>query len=307
MDDEELKQFVSVHVKKGKWQVVMLFFDVLLQRRGVSEVERNDKEKALTLFWWPADEDEDLEVLRKIQTDSDYRIYGLDLIDITDKGVKHIAEALLHGNWKLNSLNLSCDDLTNQTVQHLAKALSSSDCELSSLDLSWCDLSDEKVNHLAEGLLDSNCKLISLNLGQAFQITSEGVEQIAKVLNVCQVHSLNLSQSNITDEGVKYLAEALKHSNCKLTSLNLSGCELKDEGVEHLAEALEHSNCKLTSLNISDNYEITDEGVKRLAEALKHSNCEFNSINISENRRITDDGVRHLAEALVHSNCKLYR
>jgi len=93
----------------------------------VSEVEINDREKARTLSWWPADEDKDLEVLCKMLTNGDYRINGLNLSNIADEGVKHIAKALLHGNVKLNSLNLSCDDLPDEGIKHLAKALSNSD------------------------------------------------------------------------------------------------------------------------------------------------------------------------------------
>ena len=60
-----------------------------------------------------------------------------------------------------------------------------------------------------------------------------------------QINSLNLIFNSLTDEGVKYLAEALKDSNCILNSLtDLIYNKFTDEGVKYLAEALKDSNCK---------------------------------------------------------------
>ena len=48
---------------------------------------------------------------------------------------------------------------------------------------------------------------------------------------------LDLWVNNVTNEGAKCLAEALKHSNCKLNSLNLSRNNVTDEGLKYLAKA----------------------------------------------------------------------
>ena len=144
---------------------------------------------------------------------------------------------------------------------------------------------------------DSNCKLRSLNLSNNI-VTDEGVEYLAKALknSNCKLNLLDLSENNVTDEGAKCLAEALKHSNCKLNSLNLLHNNITDEGAKCLAEALKHSNCKLNSLDLAGN-KLTGEGEKYLAEALKHSNCKLNSLNLSANN-VTNEGAKCLAEAL---------
>ncbi|CAH3026925.1 unnamed protein product [Porites evermanni] len=241
--------------------------------------------------------------------DSNWKLNSLNLAgnEITDKGVKYLAEALKdsdNDDCKLNRLNLYSNKFADEGVKYLSEALKNSNCKLNSLKLDGREITDEGVENLAEGLKDSNCNLNSLNL-YSNKFTDKGVNYLAEALkdNNCKLNSLKLDSNEITDEGVKYLAEALKDSNCKLNRLNLTNKKLTDEGVKFLAEALKDSNCKLKSLNLADN-KITDKGVKYLAEALKDSNCTLNSLDLCGND-ITDKGEEYLAEALEHSNCKV--
>ena len=233
------------------------------------------------------------------------KLRGLNLIDnnITDEGLKHLAEALTNNNCKLNNLELSNNNITDEGVKLLVEALTKNNCKLNSLDLAGNNITDEGVKLLAEALTKNNCKLNSLDLA-GNNITDEGVKHLAEALtnNNCKLNSLNLAGINITDEGVKLLAEALTKNNCKLNSLDLAGNNITDEGVKHLAEALTNNNCKLNSLDLASN-KITDKGVKHLAEALTDSNCILNSLIISHDY-LSDQGLKHFAEALKH-NCKL--
>jgi len=280
MDVKMLREFVTIHVKERAWQVVKLFWDELIRRD-----RRNNDEDAVsadlrsrTLSWWPTNEDQDLQVLCKVLTESDC---------------------------KLNSLNLSWCKVTDKGVKHIAEALSNSNCALNSLDLSFCILADEGVKDIAEALSNSNCALNSLNL-RCCMVTDEGVKHIAEALSNsnCALNSLDLSSNSVTDKGVKHIAEALSNSNCALNSLDLSFCNVADEGVKDIAEALSNSNCALNSLNLRI-CKVTDKGVKRIAEALSNSNCALNSLDLSSNHEITDEGKRHLAEALERSKYKL--
>ena len=253
--------------------------------------------------------DKGVKHLAEALTDNNCQLSSLGLSenDITDKGVKHLAEALKNSNCKLNSLDFSQNVITDEGVKHLTEALTDSNCEVNSLDLSRNYISHEGVKHLAEELMDNNCKLNSLELGGLGDniITDEVVKHLAEALtNInCKLNSLGLSANGITDEGVKHLVEALTDSNCQLKSLDLSVNDITDKGVQHLAEALMNINCKLNSLGLSANG-ITDEGVKHLVEALTDSTCQLKSLDLSVND-ITDKGVQHLAETLTNSNCKL--
>ncbi len=43
----------------------------------------------------------------------------------------------------------------------------------------------------------------------------------------------------------------MKSDNCKLTKLGISRNKLTDEGAKYLSDALKSENCKLTTLDIS--------------------------------------------------------
>ena len=170
MDGLTLREFVTIHVIKGAWQVVMLFLDKLIHRdsRNIDEDTMSGDLKSRKLTWWPAHEDQDLQVLCKVLTEGDSKLDSLHFTSsasgVTDEGVKHIAEALSNSHCQLNSLNLSWCKVTDEGVKHIAEALSNSHCHLNSLDLGWCKVTDEGVKHIAEALSNIHCHLNSLDL-----------------------------------------------------------------------------------------------------------------------------------------------
>ena len=78
--------------------------------------------------------------------------------------MRHLAETLIHSNYKLNSLNLSGNIISNESVKHLAEALTHRNCKLNSLNLSSDSMSDESMKNLAEALIHDNYKLNSLTV-----------------------------------------------------------------------------------------------------------------------------------------------
>ena len=128
MDGRTLREFVTIHVTKGAWQVVMLFRDELIRRdsRNIYEDTMSGDLKSRKLTWWPTDEDQDLQVLRKVLTEGDSKLDSLDLsrCKLADEGVKRIAEALSNSHCHLNSLDLRLNcRITDEGVKHIAEAL----------------------------------------------------------------------------------------------------------------------------------------------------------------------------------------
>ena len=307
MEEVELREFVSSHITDGAWQVVLQFVAGLLSDREgpltdiftnllpVSTYEEEEQELDPSIVaCWPSKEDAQLALTL---------CHCLCEIDADDSAVQNKVREIDFNAVVLKYCRLGPVDCT-AIVNFLKKHN-----EILMINLSGNKIGCLGCKEISEFLesstsvSDGNCKLNSLNLNHNL-VTDEGVKYLAKALkhNNCKLDSLNLADNELTNEGVKCLAEALKDSNCTLSSLNLAGNEsVTDEGVKYLAEALK--DCKLNSLILWKN-NVTDEGVKYLAEALKDSNCKLKTLNLAGNE-FTDEGVKNLAEALKHSNCKL--
>ena len=293
MEEAELREFVSRHITDGAWQVVLQFVAGLLSDRDeprtdiftnllpVSTYEKEDQElEPSKVTCWPSEDDKYLALTL---------CHCLYEIDADDSAVQNRVReidfnAVVFENCQLGPVD--CTAIINFVKMHN---------EILMINLRLNNIGRLGCKELSEFLVFStsvsggNCKLSSLELSVT-SLTDEGVKYLAEALKDgnCKLNCLNLCNNLFTDEKVKYLAEALKDSNCKLNILNLRENEFTDEGVKYLAEAL-NSNCKLNSLNLGAN-RFTDKGVKYLAEALKHSNCKLNSLNLACNK-LTDEGV----------------
>ncbi|XP_022785156.1 uncharacterized protein LOC111325590 isoform X1 [Stylophora pistillata] len=284
MDEHELKTFLTIHIREGAWQVVLLFTDELpsdkLPRDWFDEMWDRHKGKETVgsslysstsgiLKAWPTEYDPDLVTLCKAITNWDWKVTRLILSGsrISDEGLKNLSTALTQS--ELYSLALCANNLQSQGLKHLCEALISGNCDLISLSVTRNGLGEEGIMHLCDVLTSNNCKL----------------------------NSLNVSQNFFGNEGIKLLCDALISANCTLTSLKASWNVLGDEGIMPLARALTNKNCALTSLDISFN-RIGDEGTKFLCKALTDTNCKLRSLNLHGNLKITDVGKQCLSEAI---------
>ena len=183
MDDEIFRKFVTIHVEKGAWQVVMLFWDELIRRdsRNNDEDTVSGDLKSRKLTWWPTDEDQDLQVLCKVLTEGDSKLDSLRIVrGVTDEGVKHIAEALSNSHCHLNSLYLRLCKVTDDGVKHIAEALSNSHCHLNSLTLRFnYRITEKGVAQLAEALKHSKYKLKRFN-PFLIEVTAEVKGQVSE-------------------------------------------------------------------------------------------------------------------------------
>ena len=312
MDKDELKTFLTIHIREGAWQVVLLFTDELPRGKlqwdwcGIilnedeeedEDEEKEEKEKE------DEDEDEDEEVSNEVIYSSKSGIlngwpteYDPDLITL--------CKAITNRDWKVTRLILPRSRISDEGLKNLSTALPQS--ELYSLTLHNIGLQSQGLEHLCNALTSANCRLTNLNVSDNL-IGDEGIVLLSNVLTSvnCRLTNLNVSNNVIGDEGIVLLSNALTSVNCRLTNLNVSNNVIGDEGIVLLSNALTSVNCRLTNLNVSNNV-IGDEGIVLLSNALTSVNCRLTNLNVSDNL-IGDEGIKHLRKALTDTNCKLRR
>ena len=317
MSHEELKTFVSDHIKEGAWKVVMQFVAGLLEQEEPStdifsgllplssvtrettsyEIRREELEaRTETVTCWPAQEDKEL-VVTLFNCMYENNSSGLEV-------QRRLAQI------DCNALDFSRCRLSPLDCLTLVHALQCNGEKIWHFDLDFNDIAALGCIEISKlfGGKDHDqgfCNLKVLNLSSN-SITNEGVKYLTTALinSNCKLNSLDLEYNGITDKGVERLTTALINNNCKLNSLGLKYNEITDKGVEHLTKALINNNCKLNSLGLEYN-QITDKGVEHLTKALINTNCKLNSLSLNFFGGITDKHAKHLATALTHTNCKL--
>nr|XP_051679495.1 NACHT, LRR and PYD domains-containing protein 14 [Oryctolagus cuniculus] len=200
---------------------------------------------------------------------------------------------------------------------------------LKELNLCHSNLDELAMRIFYQELSHPNCKLQKLLL--RFVSFPDGCLGISNFLTQNQhLMHLDLTGSDIGDNGVKALCEALKHPRCKLQSLRLESCDLTTVCCLNISKALIR-NQSLGFLNLSTN-NLLDDGVKLLCEALRHpkcplerlslescglteAGCEDLSLALITNTRLThlcltdnvlgDGGVKFMSDALQHPQCTL--
>ena len=280
MSETELKTFVQMNIKEGKWQLVFQFVAGLMENKknlpseiitDLLPVKTEEKEHELYNVQWTENE-EKTKVTCWPTKDEQY--LAVTLMKCLNENSRMKSEA----QRKLQQINCNFVNFI--------------ECHLTTVDCS------SLVNVI-------NVPQIShLNLSNN-NIDSLGCFEICKLLKCreSQLSWLNLTNNQLTDEAAKYLAEAINNNNCQLRTLNLTYNNISDIGAQHLAEAINNNNCQLHTLNLSHN-NISHIGAQHLAEAINNNNCQLRTLNLSANN-ISDIGAQYLAEAINNNSCQL--
>ena len=337
--ETELKTFVQLNIKEGKWQLVFQFLAGLMENKNnlrseiitdLLPVKTEEKEsKFYNLQWpenkektkvtcWPTDDERYLAVtLMKCLNENSRMKSGAQrkLQQINCNFVNFIrchltavdCSSLVNviNVQQISHLDLSFNNIGPLGCLEICKLLKCRESQLSWLNLTRNQLTDEAAKYLAEAI-NNNCQLRTLDLS-VNNISHIGAQHLAKAINNnnCQLRTLNLSYNNISDIGAQHLAEAINNNNnCQLHTLNLAHNKISDIGAQHLAEAINNNNCQLRTLNLSHN-NISDIGAQYLAEAINNNNCQLHTLNLSLNN-ISNIGAQHLAEAINNNNCQLH-
>ncbi|XP_008524151.1 NACHT, LRR and PYD domains-containing protein 2 isoform X1 [Equus przewalskii] len=129
---------------------------------------------------------------------------------------------------------------------------------------------------LCEMLKHSRCNLQYLRLGSCCDAAQKW-DDSSLALGINQsLRCLDLTASELLDEGVKLLCTTLRHPKCFLQKLSLENCHLTEACCKELSSTL-IVNQRLTYLCLANN-KLGDGGVKLLCEGLSYPECQLQTL-----------------------------
>lgn len=201
------------------------------------------------------------------------------------------------------TVDLSKQQLLDRDMETIVKqALIDKQC--TRLDLGYNAITSLGASILADAL-KQNTTLEELDFHNN-RVSDVGVRSLANVLssNTSVVKALGLGSNGITDKGAEHLAEMLK-TNRSITWLALAGNQISDHGVKLLANTLIHQNSSLLVLSLHVNKSISDASVDVIIDMLQH-NKSLKKLWIQD-CNISPEGKTKLREAAtLKQNFSLY-
>ncbi|KAL0609973.1 NACHT, LRR and PYD domains-containing protein 2 [Plecturocebus cupreus] len=191
----------------------------------------------------------------------------------------------------------------NDTLPALCEVLRHPKCNLQYLGLVSCSASTQQWADLSLAL-EVNQSLTCVNLSNS-ELLDEGAKLLYTTLKhpKCLLQRLSLENCHLTEADCKDLAAVLVVSR-ELMHLCLAENPLRDAGVKFLCEGLSYPECKLQTL-VLWNCDITSQGCCYLAKLL-HEKSSLTSLDLGRND-IGVTGMQGLCEALKKPLCNLKR
>ena len=333
-----LPKFITNHINKGPWQLVVQFVAGLLA--DSDKAKKKFSKRLMKLLptsnfkWWEGegtikeiiwpgtkhdselaatickclcelDAKEHFSIPREVENMcvilEDYSLAPADCTAILHFLKNHVKTFKLWVDYESMS-NLICMEIKKWIVE---SDFSGGYCKLEELVIIRNSLGDEEAKLLSDAIKDEKCKLTTLNL-KGNCIKKEGAKHLSAAIQDVNnnLTVLDMSYNKIGDKGVKLLSGAIKHRYCKLTKLLLASNDIKEEGAEHLRDALKDVNNNLTLLDLSFN-SVKEKGAKYLSEALKDVHCKLTVLMLTCNY-VGDEGAECLSNALRDVNCNLF-
>ena len=333
-----LPKFITNHIDKGPWQLVVQFVAGLLA--DSDKAKKKFSKRLMKLLptsnfkWWEGEGTIKEIIWPGMKRDSELAatickcLYELDAkehfsiprevenmcVILEDRSLAPAdCTAILHflkNHVKTFKLWVNYESMSNLICMEIKKWIVESDfsggyCKLEELVIIRNSLGDEEAKLLSDAIKDEKCKLTTLNL-KGNCIKKEGAKHLSAAIQDVNnnLTVLDMSYNKIGDKGVKLLSGAIKHRYCKLTKLLLASNDIKEEGAEHLRDALKDVNNNLTLLDLSFN-SVKEKGAKYLSEALKDVHCKLTVLMLTCNY-VGDEGAECLSNALRDVNCNLF-
>ncbi|XP_035377470.1 NACHT, LRR and PYD domains-containing protein 12-like isoform X2 [Electrophorus electricus] len=183
---------------------------------------------------------------------------------------------------RLETLRLSGCGVTREGCVFLASAIGSKPSCLKNLDLSDNKLGDLGVRVLPELLSHKNCQIEYLRLEKC-NITWKSCKTLlhASSQESWSLRTLDLSDNDLQDSGVKQLAYELSTPCCKIQKLRLASCRFTMRGFSALASALRSNPTSLHELDLSSNFPDVS-AMRQLLSALRKPNCALRTLRVDK-------------------------
>ncbi|KAJ8003136.1 hypothetical protein DPEC_G00166240 [Dallia pectoralis] len=223
----------------------------------------------------------------------------LDLSDnkLQDSGVTRFSTGLKNLNCKLKTLRLKNCGMTKEGCDSLALALKTNSAHLRDLDLSKNILGDSGLKLLCTVLKDPNCKVEILCLSSC-GVRRDGCDFLASALrsNPSHLRNLDMSRNKLKDTGVKLLSAELKNLQCMLEKLRLYNSETTEEGLSYLADAFTTNPSHIRELDVGGN-NLGVSGIKKIGAVLKEPLCKLETLRLPS-CGLTEESTTILISAL---------
>ncbi|XP_076698238.2 NACHT, LRR and PYD domains-containing protein 2 [Callospermophilus lateralis] len=154
---------------------------------------------------------------------------------------------------------------------------------------------DDVLSSLRQVLSHWRCKLQCLRLGPCSAPLPEWGDLFLTLQFNHSLTCLDLSDSELLDEGAKLLCAGLRHPTCPVQRLSLENCQLTEACCKEVSVTLVVSQ-RLTHLCLAKN-DLGDDGVKTLCEGLRYPECQLQAL-VLWCCSITSEGCGHLSTVL---------
>ena len=223
---------------------------------------------------------------------------------ITIYGILNFLETINNGKCVIQSLNIAHNNVTKSGLIKIEQSIKKLSFPLE-VFASWNEIKDGNAD-----VLKSTIKCLSYNShNDSIECSNikedewtlhniSNIEYRAAFLCDClnednTLQELNLAWYNITTEGEKKIAEAIKVTKT-LQKLNLHDNNISDDGAAAISDSLK-INVSLQELILAEN-NITNEGAKKIAEAIQVTKT-LRKLNLNDNQ-ISDDGAAAISDSL---------
>ena len=316
-EPKEIKEFISWHVKDGKWHLVLQFLAGLLGKKmetskeyrscvlafgqhlssGIEDFGKVCFELNDVMLMKCVRETENEDIAKEIAETS-------DLKQVTKIDTLH--KYSINARTRLMSLNTLSDFAAIVFVcKHLNLLKYVSLSHISNLD---CVLEITKLlrHRCIETLVFSSCTISPVQEALKHLLGAMTTSECRINHEHYELAHLNLSRSGITDDDVSILTEFLENARgvC-LKNLDLHVNDITSVGISRFSDVLGHEACnQLEVLGLGFNHEMGDDGLRSLCRALGEKQHKLRVLYL-EYCSVTSAGASWLGQVLGNKNCEI--